>query len=263
MGNFFKTLLGKKLFYSLKYSRLYSIYEKTFKPVNIEILKKEISLYRSFLPLCNLIFDIGANDGHKTAAFLAVSDKVVSCEPDEQSFLLLGVRFRNEKERVVLLNKAVSDKIGQAILHIHHAGSAFNTLNRKWVELLEKEGAHYWDEPIRFQSDQAVELVTIDKLIEQYGKPDFIKIDVEGSEVQVLRGLNQKINWISFESFLPEFKSELLTCVSRLQELDPNTEYNLIAEEKILLENYLTAAQLIDWLENSDLKGFEVLARTR
>jgi hypothetical protein len=78
-----------------------------------------------------------------------------------------------------------------------------------------------------------------------------------------LSGLSQKIKWITFESFLPDFKDELIACVNRLQQLDSNTEYNLIVDEKIVLENFLPATQLIDWLENSNLVAFEVVARTK
>jgi FkbM family methyltransferase len=263
MSNFLKKLLGKDFYINLKYSRLFSLYENIFKPGNVERQKKEIALYKSFLPDCNLVFDIGANDGHKTAAFLTLSKKVVCCEPDPENYKLLSLRFRNQRDKVVLVNKAVSDENRQAIFYVHHGGSAFNTTNKKWAELLEKQGQHYWKETIRFQSEQTVELVTVDTLIQQHGKPDFIKIDVEGSELQVLSGLSQKIKWITFESFLPDFKNELLGCINRLMELDPNTEYNLIVDEKILLEKFLTVTQLLEWLENSNLTAFEVLASTK
>jgi FkbM family methyltransferase len=261
MGKFLQKLLGRKLFYSLKYSQLFSAYEKILRHGNVVRQQKELALYKSFLPECNLIFDIGANDGHKTVAFLQTCKKVVCCEPDEQNFQLLQIRFRNYKRKLILLKKAVSDHIGEAILQVHHAGSAFNTLNQKWASLLEEQGEKYWNERIHFRSKQAVQLTTLNELIEQYGQPDFIKIDVEGSELQVLSGLNQKINWISFESFLPEFRDELLGCINHLQQLDANTKYNLIADEKILLENFMSSQQLIEWLDKSDLKAFEVLAR--
>jgi hypothetical protein len=50
-----------------------------------------------------------------------------------------------------------------------------------------------WNEPIKIQS------ITIDSMLERYGIPDLIKIDVEGYEYNVLSGLTQKVNDICFE----------------------------------------------------------------
>ena len=67
---------------SIKYSRLFRLYEYLCKRGIIAAHRKEVALYKCFLGSCRLIFDIGAYDGHKTAAFLELSDKVVAVEPD-------------------------------------------------------------------------------------------------------------------------------------------------------------------------------------
>ena len=41
--------------------------------------------------------------------------------------------------------------------------------------------------------------ITIDKLIQEYGTPELIKIDVEGGEFECLSSLTQKVNNICFE----------------------------------------------------------------
>ena len=97
-----KRLLKKYNLYSdLRYSWMFRFYQYLFKPKDILAEKKEIQFYKSFLSPCDLIFDIGAYDGHKTAAFLNIAKKVVACEPDPQNFVVLTSRFRNKKKKSV------------------------------------------------------------------------------------------------------------------------------------------------------------------
>ena len=80
------------MYYYLKYSWLFKVYQFLFKPQAGAAHKKEVRLYREIVGAVDLIFDIGAYDGHKTAAFLELSRKVVVCEPDLHSCNLLRIR---------------------------------------------------------------------------------------------------------------------------------------------------------------------------
>ena len=51
----------------------------------------------------------------------------------------------------------------------------------------------------------SVSCTTISNLIQKYGKPDFIKIDAEGSEKTILLDLTLPIRLLAFECNLPEF----------------------------------------------------------
>jgi hypothetical protein len=46
--------------------------------------------------------------------------------------------------------------------------------------------------------------MTLDQAIAQYGVPQFCKIDVEGYEMEVLRGLSQRIPFLTIEYHLNE-----------------------------------------------------------
>ena len=254
----------KKLGYYeyLRYSFFFTLYTRLFKRKVIRDHQKEVDFYSSFLSHTPLIFDIGAYDGHKTAAFLEIADRVVSCEPDKHNFRTLQIRFRNCRSRVFTENKALSDHIGTETYYVHHAGSAFNTLNPKWKQLLEAEGQSRWNENIQFSDQVSVPLTTLNQLIQQYGKPGFIKIDVEGYELQVLKGLSVKVPFLSFECLLPDCKSELLECLLHLYQLDNSVTFNIAFEESLLLGSFLSYNDMLQYIADKAAPGcFEIVAK--
>ena len=57
-----------------------------------------------------------------------------------------------------------------------------------------------------------VSVTTLDSLFAEHGVPQFIKIDVEGFEYEVVSGLSQPIKALSME-FTPEFLDSTLKCL--------------------------------------------------
>jgi hypothetical protein len=96
-----------------------------------------------------------------------------------------------------------------------------STISRPWLTEVQKSrrfGGVRWEERI------PVTVTTLDALIARYGKPAFCKIDVEGSEWDVLRGLSQPLPALSFE-YLPATIETALDCIARLSQLG-EYEYN-------------------------------------
>jgi FkbM family methyltransferase len=257
-----KQLLKRKgWYYYLRYSSLFKIYESILKPEAKFQQKREVEFYRSFLPGCELVFDIGANDGHKTEAFLEFSKRVICIEPDEENSRLLNIRFRNNK-KVTVERVAVSDNSGTATMHIHHAASAFNTLSPKWKQLLENNGEQRWNEDIRFMGTTQIQTTTLDELIGRYGSPDFIKIDVEGHEPWVLNGLATAVPFISFESLLPEYKTECLDCIKSILLIDGDARFNIAKDENLLFENFTSVEGIKEWIDqNENANTVEVIVK--
>jgi len=73
---------------------------------------------------------------------------------------------------------------------------------------------------VRCDTTVSVTVTTLDSLITQYGKPAFCKIDVEGNELEVLRGLSQPIRALSFE-YTPSAINIALDCIEQLNHLGP------------------------------------------
>lgn len=71
-----------------------------------------------------------------------------------------------------------------------------------------------------------LKVLTLDKLIEQFGRPKYIKLDIEGYEVNALKGLSEALDIVSFE-FTPECEAAAVECVHLLDSMN-NYRYNLI-----------------------------------
>ena len=259
--NIKRFLLKHDLYYKLRYSFLFRVYQYLFKPSDIRSASKEVQFYRSFLSPSNLIFDIGAYDGHKTEAFLHVAKKVVSCEPDQKNFTILKKRFRNRVKRVYLENKALAETEGERTYYIHHPASAFNTLSHDWKEKLESDNVEKWNEKIEFKDKVVIQTTTLDLLVKKYGRPDFIKIDVEGYEKNVLGGLSQPVSYLSFEALWPDGEDEIKLCIHRIHEICKNPEYNIAENEKLLLPAFINREKLFDWLNKTKIIHLEIVVK--
>ena len=91
-----------------------------------------------------------------------------------------------------MLQTAVSDEPGTAVLHLVPEDDTTASLDPGFVATA-RPGLFPW-------SDQEhVPLTTLDRLIDAYGEPTLVKIDTEGFEHRVLRGLGRPIKHILFE----------------------------------------------------------------
>jgi hypothetical protein len=100
-----------------------------------------------------------------------------------------------------------------------------------------------------------VPMVTLDALIETYGRPAFCKIDVEGFELEVLRGLSLPIAALSFE-YIPAALDVALGCVDRLQQLG-NYRFNYAFGEshRLQADTWLTPNETCRFLQQLALQG--------
>jgi hypothetical protein len=77
-------------------------------------------------------------------------------------------------------------------------------------------------------------MTTLDKLIEQFGIPSFIKIDVEGFEYEVIKGLSKPVKALSLE-FTPEIIESTYKCINYLQQLGKiNLNYSVFKTMSLL-----------------------------
>lgn len=219
------------VYHRLKASRLYDAYWMIADRRVLDDRRREVEFYRTHLAGFRpgaLVFDIGANIGYKTGIFLRMGARVVAIEPDPHSQDVLRrsfLRGRIVRRPVVIVGQAVSDCDGAETLWLDAPGSAKNTLSQKWVDLLRNDGERF-GRRLEFGRQQEIQTISLETLMTRYGVPFFIKIDVEGHEARVLRGLRRPIPYVSFEVNLPEFRDEGQECVELLGALDSGGRFN-------------------------------------
>jgi FkbM family methyltransferase len=165
-----------------------------------------------------LALDIGANHGAHTAMMLNRGARVVAVEPQASLAAQLAERFPS----AAVVAMAVSDQPGQAELHLFPESDEWASLDATWGDFAA---------PIRTTAidSEHVFVTTLDHLIDQYGEPALVKIDTEGVDHRVLRGLSRPIQHILFEvhASRPNDASEAL---ERLDELG-RYEYRISPQE--------------------------------
>jgi FkbM family methyltransferase len=139
-----------------------------------------------------LLFDIGANRGDATVAGVKAGYKVIALEPAPRVFAELVRNFIYEPN-VVPLRLAVGEKVGERLEFYECVEDGLSTLEKSW---LTDPKMPYYGKEFRTIS---VNTCTIDWLIEQYGQPDLIKIDVEGAEWAVLGGMSKYAGKLALE----------------------------------------------------------------
>lgn len=138
-----------------------------------------------------LAFDIGANRGDWTQAALNKGYDVIALECG----LIYNQLVKNfiYDKRVTPLKYAVSDTNNHRVEFFECVEDGLSTLNEAWLtdNTLPYAGKHY--------TVTKATTITIDALATLYRAPDLIKIDVEGGEWNVFRGMTKKYGTLAFE----------------------------------------------------------------
>lgn len=132
-----------------------------------------------------------------------------------------------------MVEGAIGEKEGTATLYLKEAGVPASLLS-DW------EGNNI--------GKLEVGVTILDWLIKRYGVPKFIKIDVEGYELNALRGLSYRIPFITIE-YHTDQRSIAATreCISRLSSFGP-VEINATAENNhdLVLPYWLEGREFLD-----------------
>lgn len=210
--------------------------------------KRKVNFYSQFIKRDSLCFDVGANYGNRTEAFLELGTKVVAIEPQPNACKFLMRRLRN---KIFMENKALGQSEGTATLFLCNLDS-LTSLTEEWIEVVSKSR---FCKP-NWHTQTEVYVATLDKLINKYGKPGFCKIDVEGYELEVIKGLSEPIDTISFEFTIPEFTEKAIMCINYLSKIG-KIECNYSDGEtlKLSLDEWFEPEEFIPKFKSLPLNG--------
>ena len=178
----------------------------------------DAAFFKQVLRPGELVFDVGANYGEKSAALLEAGARVIAFEPQPDCFAELVSRC-GSNPNLTVLQKAVGAKSGQARFFVREKRGT-SGLMQQWEGTVE--------------SEITVEVTTVQQAIEQYGKPGYVKIDVEGFELEVLKGLQESVPLISFEYHLrDDTVDEARKCIRELGRFGEQVEINFSPAEDL------------------------------
>jgi FkbM family methyltransferase len=181
------------------------------------------SLLSQFVNAGALVFDVGANVGNKTEILLSLGARVVAFEPQPNCCREISVRGN---KRLTVVNKAVGAVEGTADLYLNST-SAVASLVPNWRD--ESDGL----------GKLTVRTTTLDNAIAEFGVPEFCKIDVEGFEPEVMRGLSYPISAVTLEYHNRDNKDihAMNECIDVMVDRFGKRKYmiNLTGQEEALL----------------------------
>ncbi|MDC0874502.1 FkbM family methyltransferase [Flavobacteriaceae bacterium] len=157
-------------------------------------LSLEIRNVKKVLKKPRIIFDVGGNKGeYSKSLFKTFKDsKIYIFEPSKLNHSILIKRFKNNN--VVINNVAVSDKNESSKLYFSKQGEGIASLSKRKLD-------HF---DINFNLSEEVTVITLKKFMveNKINKIDFLKLDIEGYELNALKGLEDfihKVDLIQFE----------------------------------------------------------------
>jgi FkbM family methyltransferase len=239
-----KTIFRASPFYRIYFARKHAV--GAWSEEDDRVMR----LYADFVHPNDLVFDIGANIGAHTKVFLRLGAKVVAIEPQR---LCAAALRRSFGDRATIVNAAVSSEEGTGLLR--SASLTVATISNDFIRRTTESDRFG---KVSWLGKETVYTTTFDALVARYGIPAFTKIDVEGHEASVLKGLSHTLPALSLE-FHPEMLDEANQCIRHLEGL-ARYSYSISLATNYTLGPWMTASAMLSFLGTAKGRG-DVYAR--
>lgn len=147
--------------------------------------EKPFNLSIGYCKKFNLAIDIGANIGMMTRRYSGLFDKVIAFEPVDINYKCL-VRNVKDLDNVTTYDIGIGNE--EKIIDIHNDEDYVNSGGWSIVDFNNDEWQHY-NKDIKLLSQS----ITVKSLDSYNLKPDYIKIDTQNYELEVLKGAEKTI----------------------------------------------------------------------
>jgi len=219
----------------LRFFRLYNaVYVTVLFISNVLSRRKLLRFYSQYVNEGDLCFDIGANIGNRIGVFLKLGATVVAVEPQNSCMRKLLKKYGNNN-KVFLVHKALGSREGKGNLILSNSHTV-SSMSEEWIDCV-RDSDMFFTSTSAFQwhENVTVPVTTLDKLIRKYGSPAVCKIDVEGFEYQVIKGLSQPAEMISFEfTPTPKLINRSIESIKHLSAIG-NVQFNYSFGESMIL----------------------------
>ena len=155
-----------------------------------------------------LIFDIGANVGKYSLTHK--ENKIIAVEANPDTFKTLTENVK-DYSNITPLNYAVCSNETDYVDFFTCSADTLCTLDVNWISSPDSRFGNFKNSVQKI----SVKTISIDKMIELYGLPDLIKVDVEGAEYNVISSLSQKVPTLCFE-WASEWKIDTINAICKL-----------------------------------------------
>lgn len=206
---------GKKVSFFLPFHN--DLIEQTIIVKKTFFEASELNIVREFIPENTVYVDIGANIGNHLVFFglFTSSKKIYGFEPNSEIFPILmeNVKLNNLDQKTIVKQVAIGSEKSKG----------------KLVGTIDKNHLAYTNQGVSVCETGNIDILPLDLIVEE--KIGFMKIDVEGMELEVIKG---SINRISSDKPIIFIESDKIEKVIEL--LNPKNYY---VERSLANYNYL------------------------
>lgn len=194
-----------------------------------------------------MFFDIGSNEGKWSIANSKYADKIIAIDASPTAFYRLTQNVKNYPN-IVCLNYAVCNST-EDVTFYNSSCDTISTLNINWLVSENSRFCNQWS-----YNEVKCKTISIDKLINTYGEPDLVKIDVECGEYEVISSLTKKVKELCFE-WSSETNDITFKCIDYLISLGfTEFTYQLDDDYTFRPDKYKTAHDVVEFLKTTTPK---------
>jgi FkbM family methyltransferase len=216
--------------------------------------RKLVAFYSQFLQARDLVFDVGANIGVYSEVFQLIGARVVAVEPNPEC--AEQIAWTTSRDSVTIVQAAVGNRRGSCKLYVNEI-KILSSVSKGWVQGEKETKPH---EIGMWHKEIDVPMITIDDLVAQYGMPRFIKLDVEGFEIEALSGMTKQPEYLSFEFHGDRLEKD----EACFEKLSPLARFDFVINEPFRFEigRWVTRQEVWERIKASNISTFgDVFAR--